>query len=138
MGLGVLLGELVKRLGCFELFEHRNLITDRQTKWLGVLVLGWLIKRTFMGWFNPKLNYTGNYNREKLQVLYQEMTSAELNHLMGFFALQLFIFLMPLFGIELWYAITMTLINILFNLYLVFLQQYNKRRIDRILGQDRL
>lgn len=136
-GLGVLLGELTKRLGHFEYFENRNFLSDQQSKWLGVLVLGWLIKHTIMGWFNQKLNYAGRFNRKRLIELKKEMTSAEVNHLMGFFVLQLFIFLMPLLSIDWWYAITMTLVNIVFNLYLVFLQQFNKRKIDRLLARER-
>lgn len=132
-GLGVILGEMIKRLGYFEFFENRNLLTDKQTRWLGVLVLGWLIKHTFMGWFNQKLNYTGKFDREKLRELKLEMTYAEVNHLMGFFLLQLFIFLMPFINVDWWYTLVMTLVNIVFNLYLVFLQQYNKRKIDRLL-----
>ena len=132
-GLGSMLGGLLSGLPFFVHFENRNYISNRLTKSLGVLLFGWLIRHSFIGWFNQKLHYTGKFDAVSLQTLKREMTYAEVNHLLAFVLLQLFVFIMPLFGLSWLYMVLMTFVNIVFNMYLVLLQQYNKRRIDKIL-----
>ena len=132
-GLGAMFGGMLSGQSFFEHFENRNYISDRLTKSLGVLFLGWLIRHSFLGRFNQKLYYKGKFDQASLHTLKKEMTYAEINHFIGFIMLQLFIFAMPLWELPWWYMILMTFVNIIFNMYLVFLQQYNKRRIDKIL-----
>ncbi|MEL6655359.1 MAG: hypothetical protein AAFP77_02790 [Bacteroidota bacterium] len=136
-GLGSMLGGLLSGLPFFAYFENRNYISDQLTKRLGVLLFGWLIRHSFMGWFNQKLHFKGKFDEASLQTLKKEMTYAEVNHLLAFVLLQLFVFIMPIFGLYWWYMILMTFVNIVFNMYLVLLQQYNKRRIDKILDSKR-
>ena len=130
---GVLGTWLFRLLGVYGYFEDHHYIGDKLTKRLGVLQLGWLIRHSFMGKFNQKLTFKGGLNEEKLGQLKRDMTFAENNHLIAFVLLQLLIGYLALSGIEPWQIISYTLLNIIFNLYLVFLQQFNKRRIDRIL-----
>ena len=132
-GVGVLFTELAKLIQVYPWFENRNYITDEWTKRLGVLKFGWLIRHSFMGGFNQKLRYSGKGKEDKLQQLKSDMTYAEVNHLFGFVLLLIFTLISPLFGFELWYVVLLIILNIIFNLYLVFLQQYNKRRIDRLI-----
>lgn len=134
-GLGVLMTEMIKLARMYSWFENRDFISDVWTKRLGVLMLGWLIKHSFMGKFNPKLIYKGKAKVDVLEQLKSDMTYAEVNHLMGFFLLLLFSIFLLVWQYELWYVLFLIGVNVVFNLYLVFLQQYNKRRIDRILEQ---
>ena len=113
-------------------FENHHYIGDEWTKRLGVLHLRWLIRHSFMGKFNPNLHYKGKLDKDKLQQLKRDMTFAEHNHLIAFIGLQAFIIFLFIGGIALWQIIAYTLLNIVFNLYLVLLQQYNKRRIDKL------
>ena len=131
--IGVLGTELIKIIGVYKWFENHNYIGDKLTKRLGVLQFGWLIRNSFMGKFNQKLKFKGIFNKEKLDQLKYDMTYAENNHLIGFVLLQVLIGLLLVWGIELWQIVVNTILNIVFNLYLVFLQQFNKRRIDEIL-----
>lgn len=131
--LGVLGTGLIKLFGLYKRFENHNYISDKLTKNLGVLKFGWLIRNSFMGMFNPKLKFSGKLNEEKLIQLSADMTFAENNHLVGFVLFQGLIFVLAFWGIAIWQILSYTLINIIFNLYLVFLQQYNKRRISRVL-----
>jgi len=133
--LGVMGGGFLKIVKWYAYFENRNYISDTLTKRLGVLHFGWLIKNSFMRIFNPKLKYSGKANKEKLEHVIVEMTDAEINHLMGFFFLLVVNMIVPFFGVAGWYVGVLFVLNIIFNLYLVFLQQYNKRRIHQILGQ---
>ncbi len=132
-GLGVLGTMIIKLIGIYEWFENHNYVEDNLTKRLGVLKLGWVIRNSFLGSFNQKLKYRGRVNHEKLVQLKKDMTFAENNHLNAFILLQILVVFLAFKGIELWQIATYTVLNIIFNLYLVLLQQYNKRRIDRIL-----
>ena len=132
--LGIFGTGIIKLSRQYHRFENHNYIGDKLTKKLGVLKFGWLIRHSFMGLFNPKLKFKGKLNHEKLVQLKEDMTFAENSHLVGFVILQSLIILMAFWGIEIWEVVTYTIINIVFNLYLVFLQQYNKRRIDKILS----
>ncbi len=134
--IGVVGTLLIKWIGAYELFENHNYIGDKLTKRLGVLKLGWLIRKTFIGNFNPKLKFEGGLNKAKLRQLKRDMTFAENNHLIAFALLQILIVILAFRDIKLWHIIGYTISNIVFNLYLVFLQQYNKRRIDRILERS--
>ena len=132
-GLGVLGTGLIKLIGAYDWFENHNYIGDDLTKRIGVLRLGWLIRNSFLARFNPKLHYKGGLNQEKLVQLKKDMTYAENNHLLGFFFLQMVVIYLAFKRIEFWQIISYTILNVILNLYLVFLQQFNKRRINRIL-----
>ena len=131
--IGVLFELLIKFVGGYTWFENQNFISDQLTKNLGVLHLGWLIRHSFMGIFNPRLKLEGQITRAKLSQLKKDMIGAEISHLFGFISLFIFSFFLPFWEMNWWYVIVIQLINIVFNLYLVFLQQYNKRRINRLL-----
>ena len=131
--LGLLGTGLIKMTGSYKWFENHNYISDELTKRIGVLKFGWLIRNSFMGKFNPKLKLKGGVNQEKLIQLKIDMTFAENNHLIGFILLQILIVFLAFKRITMWQILSYTIINIIFNLYLVFLQQFNKRRIDKIL-----
>lgn len=131
--IGVFGTGITKILGLYEKFEDHNYIGNLLTKRLGVLKFGWLIRKSFMRIFNPKLKFTGKMNTEKLIQLKEDMTFAENNHLFGFIFFQGLIFVLAAWGFEIWQIVSYTIINVVFNLYLVFLQQFNKRKIDRIL-----
>jgi len=120
--IGVLGTGILKLFGIYDWFENHNYISDNLTRKLGVTKT-----------FNQKLKFKGRLNKEKLEQLKTDMTFAENNHLVAFILLQILIVLLLILGIEFWHIIAYSILNVVFNLYLVFLQQYNKRRIDRIL-----
>ena len=132
-GVGALLIPVSKKLEFYDLFLNQNFINDSLTKSLGVLVLRWLIRNTFMGSFNKRLQYSGKASQASLLDLKKVMNDAEISHLFGFIALFIVNIIMIFKGGTYFEIISLMVLNIIFNLYLVFLQQYNKRRIDRIL-----
>ena len=132
-GLGVLVTLLIKLIGFYEWFENHNYISNKLTKKLGVLKFGWLIRNSFMEKFNQKLKFKGGLNHERLEQLKKDMTFAENNHLIAFILLQILVVFLGFKGIEMWQIASYTILNVILNLYLVVLQQFNKRRIDKIL-----
>ena len=131
--VGQIIADYLLRKKKVEWFENHNYISDRLTKSMGILFFGWLIRHSFMGWFNKKLRLKPSASRDDLMILKSEMTSAEAGHLVAFYFLLIVNFTFILFGLEWWYIVLFFLINMVFNMYLVFLQQYNKRRIDKVL-----
>lgn len=123
---------LVKKLKV-RWFENKNYISDQWTKRLGILFFGWMIKNSFMGMFSRHLTIKKSGGAEELQTLKTNMGYSEVGHLIAFYFLLLVNITFVFMGLEWWYILLFFLINIVFNLYLVFLQQYNKRRIDRII-----
>ncbi len=133
-GIGAIGTSILKSTGKLAWYSNHNYISNKLTKTLGVLVFGWLIRKSFMGKFNQKLKFKGKLDEARLEQLKAEMTLAENSHLIGFIVLQMYVVFLSFWGIELWQLILYTIFNIIFNLYLVFLQQYNKRRIDKLLS----
>lgn len=86
-----------------------------------------------MGVFNQKLKYKGKLNQERLVKLKHEMTLSEVGHMIAFYFLLLINLLFVYLKVDWRYIIVFFMLNIIFNFYLVLLQQYNKRRIDKLL-----
>jgi len=132
-GIGASLTPLILQTKLKKQLFNNHFLDDKWTKYLCVLHLGWLIKHSFMGNFNKKLTYKGKINKEKLLLLKQEMMYAEVGHLVAFFFLLFINGLIIYFKLTLWYIILFFFLNVVFNFYLILLQQYNKRRIDKLL-----
>ena len=131
--IGALLTTALNSAGYIHYFSNSNYINDKWTKRLGVLHFGWLVKNTFMRLFNNKVYLKNKRDKESLETLIKESTNAEVGHLIGFVSLLIVNIYIFLLGDNLIYGIALMLINIVFNLYLVLLQQYNKRRVKRLL-----
>jgi hypothetical protein len=97
---------------------------------IGLKAFKWIIIHSFFKYFNPKLSIKKRILVNELAVYRSEMTTAELNHLVAFAFMSIFILIKIFNGLYL-FAIIMLLVNILMNLYPSLLQQQNKRRIDR-------
>lgn len=106
--------------------------SERLNRLLGIGVVRWAVKNTPLRIFNPKLAIKGRPDREGLVLLRAEMTAAEVGHLVGFVAILPFVAVKfmrdePAFGL------TIFLADVLMNLSPALLQQWNKRRLDRVL-----
>ena len=78
--LGALITDFLKVKGWVSWFHDRDYISDRLTKSIGVLPLGWLIRKTWLGKFNAKLKYSGIKDVATLEKLKEEMTYAGMGH----------------------------------------------------------
>ncbi len=99
---------------------------------LGVGLVKWLVKNTFLGIFNQKIKISSKGSVSDLYALRIEMTRAEIGHLFGFVVLFVFAVL-KIVNQEYLFASIILVVNCFMNLYPALLQQQNKRRIDKLL-----
>ncbi|MBK8243585.1 MAG: hypothetical protein IPK88_09170 [Saprospiraceae bacterium] len=110
-----------------------NLIkSEKLNKCLGVDIVKWVVKNTPFKYFNQKLKLRNKIEIADLHVLRVEMTSSEIDHLIGFVFVMFFV-LMKFYKTEWLFGLTILIVNILMNLSPSLLQQQNKRRIDKLI-----
>ncbi|MBT28890.1 MAG: hypothetical protein CMO01_04440 [Thalassobius sp.] len=131
--IGALLTEICKKLDIISYFLNMDFLSDEQTKQLGILKFRWILMHSFMSKFNQKLKYDGKAKKLKLEGLVTEMNYAEISHFFAFLFLLVINILFFWWNINWAYIVFFFFINVVFNLFFVFIQQYNKRRIRRIL-----
>ena len=107
---------------------------DKTATLIGVGVIKWLVYETFWRKTNPALTMAGYPSLEKLSKLKEEMTKAEVGHLIGFFVVIAIAIVFYVIG-DTKQSIVLTAANVVFNLYPVFLQQSNKSRVESIMHQ---
>lgn len=133
--IGMIMSEILKKSGQYEKFANLNYITSRKANtYLGLGVFKWIVRNTFFKYFNPKLTIKTKVGAEELQLLRKEMTFSEISHLMAFAAVSIVAIIKIVKG-EWLFALVITLVNVVMNLYPSLLQQENKRRIDAFLGK---
>ncbi len=99
---------------------------------IGIGIFKWVVKNTFFKFFNQKLKLKKKIEKTDLNKLRNEMTIAELDHLIGFIFVTVFA-VMKSYSHHFLFGLTIMIVNMLMNLYPLLLQQENKRRIDRLL-----
>ena len=111
-----------------------NFIRNEQLNLLiGLPVCKWVVKNTFFGFFNQKITIKKRIDRAGLIKLREEMTIAEIDHLIGFAFVAAFAVFNFYHG-RLALGLTIMALNTLLNLYPSLLQQANKRRIDKLIN----
>ncbi len=106
--------------------------SEKLNKCLGVDIVKWVVKNTPFKYFNQKLKLRNKIEIADLHVLRVEMTSSEIDHLIGFVFVMFFV-LMKFYKTEWLFGLTILIVNILMNLSPSLLQQQNKRRIDKLI-----
>jgi hypothetical protein len=114
-----------QKLSNFNFLSNENL-----NKYIGIEIFKWLIIHSIFKYFNPKLSLKKKINVSELADLRNEMTIAEMGHLIGFCFVTVFVLVKLINGNYL-FAFIILIVNILMNLYPSLLQQQNKRRIDQ-------
>lgn len=131
--VGIIVHAMIKNSHVYHKLSDLNFIkSDMVNKAIGLPLFAWCVKNTFFKWFNQKIKVEKKLDYKQLTELRLEMKVAEIGHLIAFvfvmfFAIYKGMIYGPLF------ALTITLFNLLLNLYPVLLQQYNKRRLDRVI-----
>lgn len=127
---GLIFTWVLIKLNYLDKWSHLNFIENSNVnKWMGVLLVKWIIQHSFFKLFNQKLHAKPS----DLATLRFEMTKAEIGHLAGFIFVMCFV-IEPLVNQQYIQATLISIPNILLNLYPSLLQQFNKRRIDKITG----
>jgi hypothetical protein len=111
--------------------KHLNFIRNESVNsYIGIEIFKWIIIHSAFKYFNPKLSMKKQIKPSELPNLRNEMTIAEISHLIGFVFVTAFVLVKLLKGYYL-SALIIMIMNILLNLYPTLLQQQNKRRIDK-------
>lgn len=125
---------VLRKMDCYKNLSNLNLIKSESiNKRIGLRFFKWIVKKTFFKFFNPKLKLNNRIEMTDLNGLRKEMTYAEISHFIGFAFVTIFI-LIKLINGDFLFALIFMIVNILMNLYPSLLQQENKRRIDRLMG----
>lgn len=101
---------------------------------MGIEYFKWVVKNTFFKFFNQKIKVE-NKNTD-LTTIRNEMTLAEISHLIGFVFVILFAIYFS-FRVSLGYGLAIMIPNLFLNLYPSLLQQENKRRIDKLIKRQK-
>ena len=131
--VGMVFNSFFKKTKYYESCANINLIKSKSLRNnIKLNWFKWIVKNTFFKYFNPSLKISSKPSIDELKLLRDDMTFAELNHLVGFgfvcsFACIKFVNGLYLFGV------VMIIVNVLLNLYPSLLQQENKQRIDKLL-----
>lgn len=134
--IGMIITALIRKTEIYnKTFSNLNFIKDDAVNSIiGVGIIKWIVKNTFVKFLNPKLKIEKKLNVSNLSVLRSEMTKAEIDHLFAFIFVLIFVFL-KLYKQEYLFALVILLVNVLMNLYPSLIQQQNKRRLDKLINK---
>lgn len=115
--------------------SNLNFIKSKSlNKIIGVESFKWIVKNSFFKFFNQKIKLKNK--KAELTEIRNEMTLAEISHLIGFIFV-IFFAVYKSITHDLLFGLIIMIVNIFMNLYPTLLQQENKRRIDPIIRRQK-
>lgn len=134
--VGIIGNALLLKTSYYERLSHLNFIPSKAlNKALGIGQFKWIVKNTFFKFLNQGIKVEGK--NTDLSAIRHQMTLAEVSHLIGFLFVAAFA-LFQTFNISLVFGLSMMIPNTMLNAYPSLLQQENKRRIDQVLGRQKI
>lgn len=132
--VGMVVNSFLKKTALYKLkLSNLNFIRNEDwNKWIGLDLVKWVILNTPIKYLNQKLRAGSRADLAGLQKLREEMTSSEIDHLIGFGFVSIFA-IVKCYNKDFLFGLCIMLVNMLMNLYPSLLQQQNKRRIDRLI-----
>lgn len=132
--VGMMTNSVIKKTKFYnnELTNINLIKSETLNKLLGVDLVKWIVKNTPFKYFNQKLKLKNKTEKTDLYTLRKEMTNSEIEHLIGFVFVLIFVCI-KFYKTEWQFGLTMIIINLLMNLNPSLLQQQNKRRIDKLI-----
>ena len=131
--VGMILNSILVKTEFYKKLSNFNFIPSKTlNKFIGIDYFKWIVKNTFFKFFNQKIKLKNN--KADLTEIRNEMTIAEISHLIGFIFVTVFA-IYNSFIVNIVFGLTMMIPNILINLYPSLLQQENKRRIDKLINR---
>ena len=132
--VGIIIGGVLKKTAFYnkELSNLNFIKSDALNKWIGVDMVKWIIKNTPFKYLNQSLQLKNKIEKADLHQLRRDMTSSEIDHLIGFVFVTAFA-LVRFYKTEWMFGLIIMAVNVLMNLHPSLLQQQNKRRIDRLI-----
>jgi len=134
--VGMILNSILVKTEYYKKLSNWNFITSKAlNKNIGIEYFKWIVKNSFFKFFNQKIKLKNK--KTKLTEIRNEMTLAEISHLIGFIFVTFFAIYKSITHNYL-FGLTIMVVNILMNLYPSLLQQENKRRIDKLIKRQNL
>lgn len=131
--VGLLINNLIKNRDFYKRLSNFNFVRgEKANRYLGVLFFRQILVKSFWRHLNPTLKLTERLDREKLQSLRNEMTYAEISHLFAFLLVAALAVASKVCHYREQGIPALIVANIVFHLYPALVQQYNKRRIDKV------
>jgi len=132
--IGMIINNILKKTEIYnnKLSNINFIKSERLNKLIGVAIVKWIVINTPFKYFNQKFKLRNKIKKTGLVKMRAEMTSSEIDHLIGFIFVAIFA-LVKFYKTELLFGLTIMIVNILMNLNPSLLQQQNKRRIDRLI-----
>ncbi len=132
--IGIICNGIFGKTEFYKKFSNLNFIESKSlNKYLGMEYFKWFVKNTFFKFLNQKIkleNKNSDFNNIR-----NEMTLAEISHLVGFIFVALFAIYFS-FRVSLTYGLSIMIPNTFLNLYPSLLQQENKRRLDKLINRQ--
>lgn len=134
--VGIIVDPILRRVTNYESLSTRYLFAKNSTyESLGVLSFRRFLSVTPLGSFNRDIHFTEKRDLETLRTIRNHMATAEMSHWVGFISMlgvtaAAWSYRGPIVGIA------YVLFNLLGNVYPCFLQQYNKRRLERLISMS--
>ena len=132
--LGTFADPILRRVAKYESLSNRYLFRNLKTyETIGILWFRRFLEVTPVGSFNRNLHFSKNRDLATFTALRSHMATAEMSHWVGFTAM------LVLTGIAWWLRGPLVgsgyvVFNVLGNVYPALLQQYNKRRLCRLIS----
>ena len=133
---GLIINNAIKNKPFYANLSNLNFVkSDRTNRYLGVLLFRKIIVNSFWKYLNQSLKVSDRPDNRKLIALRNEMTYAEVSHLIAFICVLIAAVIFEANRLYKGAFIPILVSNVIFHLYPPLLQQYNKRRIDRIIDR---
>lgn len=128
--IGIIFNGIFGKTEFYKKLSNLNFIKSKSlNKKIGIDYFKWIVKNTFFKFLNQNIKLE-NRNID-FKNIRNEMTMAEISHLVGFIFV-LFFAIYYCFKVSILYGLAIMIPNTFLNLYPSLLQQENKRKIDKI------
>jgi Glycosyl-4,4'-diaponeurosporenoate acyltransferase len=130
--VGIIFNGLLVKTKHYNRVSNLNFISNENVnRAIGIGYFKWVVKNTFFKFLNQKIKLEDRGT--KLTEIRDEMTSAEVSHLIAFIFVT-FVAMYKSISENYLMGFVIMFVNILMNLYPSLLQQVNKRRIDKLVN----
>ena len=132
--VGVIADPILRRVTDYESLSRKYLFNDaRMYERIGVLWFRRVLLVTPLGSFNGNIRFENKRDLSTLKTIRDHMATAEMSHWVGF------LLMLAMTFVAWWHrgtivGLSYVAFNLLGNMYPCLLQQYNKRRLDRLIS----
>lgn len=133
--IGMLVNTAIRNKPFYRHLSNFNFIkSEKANRYFGILVFRTIVLKSFWRHFNPAIKIAeGRPNLQKLQAIRNEMTYAEISHLIAFICGLIMAVVMQITHFLYNALVPLLLFNVIFHIYPPLVQQYNKRRLDKVI-----